>query len=68
MTSIAASRRGRLGPFSNAPVYVVGLALAAVVIAPIAYVVISGFRTTGQIASTPFRGSRMIPSGFRIPG
>ncbi len=53
MTSIAASRRGRLGPFSNAPVYVIGLALAAVVIAPIAYVVISGFRTNGQLASKP---------------
>ena len=53
MTSTAASRRGRLGPFSNAPVYVLGLALAAVVIAPIAYVVISGFRTNGQLASKP---------------
>lgn len=53
MTSTAASRRGRLGPFSNAPVYVLGLALAAVVIAPIAYVVIGGFRTNGQLASKP---------------
>jgi raffinose/stachyose/melibiose transport system permease protein len=53
LTSVAASRRGRLGPFSNAPVYVVGLALAVVVIAPIAYVVISGFRSNGQLASKP---------------
>ena len=31
----------------------IALALAAVVIAPIAYVVISGFRTNGQLASKP---------------
>jgi raffinose/stachyose/melibiose transport system permease protein len=53
LTTTAVSRRGRLGPFSNAPVYVVGLALAVVVIAPIAYVVISGFRSNGQLASKP---------------
>jgi raffinose/stachyose/melibiose transport system permease protein len=34
-------------------VYIVALALAAVVIVPIAYVVISGFRTNGQLASKP---------------
>ena len=45
--------RASLAPFSNAPVYVVALALGAVVIVPIAYVVLSGFRTTGQLASKP---------------
>ena len=53
MTSKAVSRRGRLGPFSNAPVYVLCAALAVIVIAPIAYVVMSGFRTNGQLASKP---------------
>jgi len=53
MTSTTATRRTRVSPFSNAPVYVVALALAAVVIVPIAYVVISGFRTNGQLASKP---------------
>ena len=53
MTTTTASRRTRLSPFSNAPVYVIALALAAVVIVPIAYVVISGFRTNGQLASKP---------------
>jgi raffinose/stachyose/melibiose transport system permease protein len=53
LSSTAAPRRVRLSPFSNAPVYAIGLALAAVVIAPIAYVVIGGFRTNGQLASKP---------------
>ena len=53
MTSTTVSRRARVSPFSNAPVYVIGLALAAVVIAPIAYVVMGGFRTNGQLASKP---------------
>jgi len=43
----------RRGPFSNAPTYVIAIALAVVVIVPIAYVVLSGFRTTGQIAADP---------------
>jgi raffinose/stachyose/melibiose transport system permease protein len=33
--------------------YVLALAIAAVSIAPVAYVVLSGFRTTGQIAADP---------------
>jgi raffinose/stachyose/melibiose transport system permease protein len=53
LTSAAVARSRRHSPFSNAPVYVVALALAAVVIVPIAYVVISGFRTNGQLASKP---------------
>jgi raffinose/stachyose/melibiose transport system permease protein len=53
LTSTVAARRGRLSPYSNTPVYMIGLALAAVVIAPIAYVVIGGFRTNGQLASKP---------------
>src|SRR4051795_11255424 len=43
----------RVAPFSNAPVYVIAIALAAVVIVPIGYVVLGGFRTTGQIAAHP---------------
>jgi raffinose/stachyose/melibiose transport system permease protein len=53
VTSTAVSRRARLSPFSNAPVYIISIALAIVVITPIAYVVISGFRTNGQLASKP---------------
>ena len=48
-----ASRAGRAAPFSNAPVYMIALALVAVVIVPIGYVVLGGFRTTGQIAADP---------------
>jgi raffinose/stachyose/melibiose transport system permease protein len=47
------SRVGRTAPFADAPVYAVAIALAAVVIVPIAYVVLGGFRTTGQIAAHP---------------
>jgi raffinose/stachyose/melibiose transport system permease protein len=53
VTSTAVSRRARHSPFSNAPVYIISIALAIVVITPIAYVVISGFRTNGQLASKP---------------
>lgn len=49
----AGSRAGRAGPFADAPVYFVAVALAAVVLVPIVYVVLSGFRTTGQIAAKP---------------
>jgi raffinose/stachyose/melibiose transport system permease protein len=49
----AGTRAARSGPFANAPVYVVALLLAAIVIAPIVYIVLSGFRTTGQIAANP---------------
>jgi raffinose/stachyose/melibiose transport system permease protein len=40
-------------PFGNAPVYALVLVLAAIVLVPIVYVVLSGFRTTGQIAAKP---------------
>jgi len=53
LTRTAASQRRSHSPFANAPVYAVALALAAVVVVPIAYVVISGFRTNGQLASKP---------------
>jgi raffinose/stachyose/melibiose transport system permease protein len=49
----AGTRAGRSTPFANTPVYVVALVLAAIVIVPIAYVVLGGFRTTGQIAADP---------------
>jgi raffinose/stachyose/melibiose transport system permease protein len=49
----AAPERRSSAPFSNAPAYVIALALGAVVIVPIAYVALSGFRTTGQLAFDP---------------
>jgi raffinose/stachyose/melibiose transport system permease protein len=49
----ARTRAGRVSPFADAPMYVVALAIAAVVLVPIGYVVLSGFRTTGQIAANP---------------
>jgi raffinose/stachyose/melibiose transport system permease protein len=48
-----ATRAGRTSPFADAPVYLVALVLAAIVLVPIAYVVLGGFRTTGQIAADP---------------
>jgi raffinose/stachyose/melibiose transport system permease protein len=53
LSAAAVSQRRSHSPFANAPVYAIALALAAVVIVPIAYVVISGFRTNGQLASKP---------------
>jgi raffinose/stachyose/melibiose transport system permease protein len=50
---IAGTRAGRTSPFASTPVYLVALILAAIVIVPIAYVVLGGFRTTGQIAADP---------------
>jgi raffinose/stachyose/melibiose transport system permease protein len=49
----AESRRAGHTPFSDAPIYVLALALAAVVLVPIGYVALGGFRTTGQIAADP---------------
>jgi raffinose/stachyose/melibiose transport system permease protein len=49
----ARTRAGRVSPFADAPMYVVALVIAAVVLVPIGYVVLSGFRTTGQIAANP---------------
>jgi raffinose/stachyose/melibiose transport system permease protein len=43
----------RAAPYANAPTYVILLALAAVVLVPIGYVVLSGFRTNGQLAFDP---------------
>jgi raffinose/stachyose/melibiose transport system permease protein len=53
--SAAGTRAARTGarPFATAPVYVVGLALAAVVLVPIVYVALGGFRTNSQIAADP---------------
>lgn len=47
------TRAGRTGPFANAPVYAIAIVLAAIVLVPIVYVVLGGFRTTGQIAAKP---------------
>ena len=49
----AGTRAGRSTPFANTPVYVVALILTAIVLAPIVFVVLGGFRTTGQIAADP---------------
>ena len=49
----AGTRAGRVAPFSDAPVYFIAIALGAVVLIPIAYVVLSGFRSTGQLAAKP---------------
>jgi raffinose/stachyose/melibiose transport system permease protein len=46
-------KAGRASLFASAPVYLVALALSAIVIVPIAFVVLGGFRTTGQIAADP---------------
>jgi raffinose/stachyose/melibiose transport system permease protein len=54
MSARATAQRQRVSaPFANAPSYAIAVALSLVVIVPIAYVVISGFRTTGQIAADP---------------
>jgi raffinose/stachyose/melibiose transport system permease protein len=52
-THLPRARARSQAPFANAPAYVIAILVAAVVIVPIAYVVISGFRTTGQIAAQP---------------
>jgi raffinose/stachyose/melibiose transport system permease protein len=38
---------------SNLPVYAVAVVLAAIVIVPLVFVVLGGFRTTGQLAARP---------------
>ena len=47
------TRAGRSSPFANVPVFVVALVLTAIVLVPIVFVVLGGFRTTGQIAADP---------------
>ena len=49
----AQSRAGATAPFANVPVYVVALVLTVIVLLPIGFVVLGGFRTTGQIAADP---------------
>jgi raffinose/stachyose/melibiose transport system permease protein len=51
--SVLARAERRTAPFANAPTYLIALALAAVVLVPIGYVVLSGFRTNGQLAFDP---------------
>src|SRR4029078_2669469 len=51
--SRAQSRAGSTAPFANVPVYVVALLLTVIVLVPIGFVVLGGFRTTGQIAADP---------------
>lgn len=47
------SRRPRL-PWSTALTYLIGIAVAAVIVVPVAYVFLGGFRTTGQLAEKPY--------------
>jgi raffinose/stachyose/melibiose transport system permease protein len=49
----AQSRAGSTAPFANVPAYVVAFLLAVIVLVPIGFVVLGGFRTTGQIAADP---------------
>lgn len=49
----AQSRAGSTAPFANVPAYVVAVLLAVIVLVPIGFVVLGGFRTTGQIAADP---------------
>ncbi len=49
----AQSRAGSTAPFANVPVYVVALLLTVIVLVPIGFVLLGGFRTTGQIAADP---------------
>jgi raffinose/stachyose/melibiose transport system permease protein len=52
--TLTARGRPRRGPCPSRPAaYAVALAVAAVVVVPVAYVVLGGFRTTGQIAAHP---------------
>lgn len=51
--SDARGRRPRL-PWSTALSYLVGIAVAAVIVVPVAYVFLGGFRTTGQLAEKPY--------------
>ena len=51
--SRAQSRAGNTAPFANVPVYVVALLLTVIVLVPIGFVLLGGFRTTGQIAADP---------------
>jgi raffinose/stachyose/melibiose transport system permease protein len=53
MRRASGSRAGRAAPFADAPVYVLALVLSAIVLVPVAFVVLGGFRTTGQIAADP---------------
>ena len=70
LTSTDASRRRRLSPYSNAPVYAIGLALAAVVIAPIAYVDILGILhkpRKPRLASLRSSGKRVFQISAETP-
>src|SRR4029077_17984430 len=49
-----AAGRARFAPFSDAPVYVIAIVLAAAVIVPIVYIALGGFRPTEQLAGDPF--------------
>lgn len=49
MSQVGAAR----GALTRALVYAVALLVAAIVVVPLAYVVLGGFRTTGQIAARP---------------
>jgi raffinose/stachyose/melibiose transport system permease protein len=66
VTTTVAPVRGHRPRLPAAPlVYVLALVVAGFVIVPVAYVVIGGFRTTGQIANTPFAfPNPWVPSNY----
>jgi raffinose/stachyose/melibiose transport system permease protein len=47
------ARRSRCGALAQALTYTVALIVAAIVVVPLVYVLLGGFRTTGQIAAQP---------------
>jgi raffinose/stachyose/melibiose transport system permease protein len=49
----ARRRRRRRRLAAQAPIYAVAILLSAIVLVPLLYVVLGGFRTTGQIAAKP---------------
>jgi raffinose/stachyose/melibiose transport system permease protein len=49
----ARTRAGRTAPFANAPTYVIGIVLGAIVMVPIVYVVLGGFNTNSHMATDP---------------
>ena len=46
-------KRRRSRALARLPVYGIAVLLAAIVLVPLVYVVVGGFRTTGQIAADP---------------
>jgi raffinose/stachyose/melibiose transport system permease protein len=50
---MSARRRRRRRWLGSLPIYAIALVLSAIVLVPLIYVVLGGFRTTGQVAAQP---------------